>query len=77
MTVASGRCRWTACWSSSASGSVCIVRPIMFAKKRATLQWIAPEIRMWPQLSCWLAIGTRAFRNGERSVAGSVWVNPG
>ena len=41
--------------------------PIMFAKNSATLQCSAPEIRMWPQLSCWLAIGTSAFRAGERT----------
>src|SRR4051794_12338638 len=54
-----------------------MLRPIIVGKNVATLHWIAPEILMWPQLSCCDAIGTSAFRNGDRSVAGSVWVNPG
>ena len=77
IAVTSGRWRSSASWSSSATGSVCIVRPMRFEKKSDTLQWIAPETRWWPQLSCCDAIGTSAFRDGERRVAGRVCVKPG
>ena len=75
--VTRGRCRRNASWSSSPTGSVCIVRPMSVAKKSDTLQWIAPDTRWCPQLSCCDAIGTSALRCFERSGADTVCVNPG